>query len=73
MSTHDQQERERDCRSLMQEKDGESWTQFMHPKERERALELCRLLQDERNLDRFTALCEELNELFEGMHGPVAN
>ena len=73
MPTNEEQERERSCKALMQEKDTEKKTEVMQPEERDRALEVCRLLQVERNVDRFTALCEELNELLEGMHGPAAN
>ena len=56
----------------MQEKDSENMTQIMESK-RDRALGVCRLLQNERNSERFTALCQELNELLDGMHGAAPN
>ena len=73
MSTNDQQERKRRCRALMREKDLQKLTAVMHSEECDRAMEVCRLLQSERNVARFTALCEELNELLAGMRGRLPN
>jgi hypothetical protein len=72
MSTNDQQEQQGVCQAVVQKKDSQKLTRVLHPEERDRAMELCRLLQDERNVDQFTALCEELNELLERMRAPGA-